>query len=159
METSEVLTGLRRERGLTQDKLAERLFVTRQAVSRWETGETTPNTETLKLLSREFGLSINELLGQPQEIICQSCAMPLRKAEDLGTETDGGVNTEYCSHCYREGSFTHDRTLEEMVESNLRFLSEFNAENGSDYSEEEARTILKMHLKTLRRWKETQGES
>ena len=51
--------------------MAQRLLVTRQAVSRWETGETLPNTETLKLLSREFGLSINTLLGSPRQLICQ----------------------------------------------------------------------------------------
>ena len=48
METKEILHHLREERGLSQDELAEKLFVTRQAVSRWENGETTPNPETLK---------------------------------------------------------------------------------------------------------------
>ena len=47
--------------GLSQDELAEKVFVTRQAVSRWENGETTPNTETLKLLSKLFDVSINTL--------------------------------------------------------------------------------------------------
>ena len=42
------------ENGMSQDELAEKVFVTRQAVSRWENGETVPNTETLKLLSRLF---------------------------------------------------------------------------------------------------------
>ncbi len=48
---------------MSQDELAEKVFVTRQAVSRWENGETVPNTETLKLLSRLFDVSINTLLG------------------------------------------------------------------------------------------------
>ena len=51
METKEILHHLREERGLSQDELAEKLFMTRQAVSRWENGETTPNPETLKRLS------------------------------------------------------------------------------------------------------------
>ncbi|SCZ77826.1 helix-turn-helix transcriptional regulator [Pseudobutyrivibrio xylanivorans] len=51
MSTQEVLLELRTKNGLSQDELAEKVFVTRQAVSRWENGDTVPNTETLKLLS------------------------------------------------------------------------------------------------------------
>ena len=47
MNTKDILYHLRTERGLSQDELAAKIFVTRQAVSRWETGETTPNVETL----------------------------------------------------------------------------------------------------------------
>lgn len=54
METKTVIYELRTKRGLSQDELAEKVFVTRQAVSRWENGETVPNTETLKLLSNVF---------------------------------------------------------------------------------------------------------
>ena len=54
MDTKEILLELRTKRGLSQEQLAEEVHVTRQAVSRWETGETVPNTETLKLLSRLF---------------------------------------------------------------------------------------------------------
>ena len=55
MDTKEVIFELRTKNGLSQDELAEKVFVTRQAVSRWENGETVPNTETLKLLSKLFG--------------------------------------------------------------------------------------------------------
>ena len=54
MEPKEILLQLRTGRGLSQEALAEKVFVTRQAVSRWENGETVPNTETLKLLSKLF---------------------------------------------------------------------------------------------------------
>ena len=67
METKDMIRELRTKKGLSQDELAEKVFVTRQAVSRWETGETTPNTETLKLLSKLFDVSINTLLGSPRE--------------------------------------------------------------------------------------------
>ena len=50
METKDIIVELRKKNGLSQDELAEKVFVTRQAVSRWETGETIPNTEALKLL-------------------------------------------------------------------------------------------------------------
>ena len=77
METRKVILELRTKRGLSQDELAEKVMVTRQAVSRWENGETVPNTETLKLLSKEFDVSINTLLGEPRKLICQCCGMPL----------------------------------------------------------------------------------
>lgn len=63
METKNVILELRTKSGLSQEELAEKIMVTRQAVSRWENGETVPNTETLKLLSRVFDVSINTLLG------------------------------------------------------------------------------------------------
>ena len=52
MEIREVLKNLRESNHLTQDQMAERVMVTRQAVSRWENGETQPNTDTLKIISR-----------------------------------------------------------------------------------------------------------
>jgi transcriptional regulator with XRE-family HTH domain len=69
MSTKDVIYELRTKNGLSQDDLAEKVFVTRQAVSRWETGETVPNTETLKLLSKLFNVSINTLLGSPQKLV------------------------------------------------------------------------------------------
>ena len=62
METKDIILELRTKKGLSQDELAESVFVTRQAVSRWENGETIPNTETLKLLSKFFNVSINTLI-------------------------------------------------------------------------------------------------
>lgn len=154
MEAKEALASLRKENGLTQDEMAERLFVTRQAVSRWENGNTTPNIDTLKTISKEFSVSINALLGDSQELVCQSCAMPMTQAEDLGTNTDGGANAEYCTHCFQNGGYTNNRTIDEMIESNLHSLDDFNKQTGSNYTEDEARTILKMHLATLKRWKD-----
>lgn len=66
MDTKDVILELRMQKGLSQDALAEKIHVTRQAISRWETGETVPNTETLKLLSKLFDVSINTLLGSPR---------------------------------------------------------------------------------------------
>ena len=56
MDTKEILLKLRTKSGFSQDELAEKLFVTRQAVSRWENGDTVPNTETLKLLSKLYNV-------------------------------------------------------------------------------------------------------
>ena len=65
METKDIIAQLRTKNGMSQAELAEKVFVTRQAESRWETGENQPNTETLKLLSKLFDVSINTLLGSP----------------------------------------------------------------------------------------------
>lgn len=65
MEIKDVLFDLRQKCNLTQDELAEKLFVTRQAVSRWENGGTIPNIDTLRLISSVFGVSINSLLDAP----------------------------------------------------------------------------------------------
>ena len=152
MALQNVIIDIRKQHDLSQEELAEQLFVTRQTVSRWENVETTPTIDMLKMLAEKFGVSAQALLGLSETPICQSCAMPLASLDDFGTNTDGTANTEYCSHCYADGAFTHNRSLEEVVEANLRFLDEFNAGNGTHYSEDEARTILKAHLATLARW-------
>ena len=153
METKNVIAEIRKKQGLSQDEMAEKLFVTRQAVSRWENGDTTPNIETLKQISKTFHVSANILLDLPDEVICQSCGMDLKDFEDFGTNGDDSVHKEYCRYCYQKGSFSHDRTVDEMVESNLRFLDEYNHEKGLTFTPEQARTELKQHLLTLKRWK------
>lgn len=124
METKDIIFQLRTKSGLTQDELAEKIFVTRQAVSRWETGETMPNTETLKMLSKLFDVSINTLLGSPRKLICQCCGMPL---DDSSTskETDGTFNEEYCKWCYKDGKFVYT-SLEELTEFLAGHLSNEN---------------------------------
>ena len=101
------IQALRLLKGLSQDEVAEKVYVTRQAVSRWENGETTPNTETLKLLSNLFDVSINTLLGSPRRMICHCCGMELDDAT-TSREIDGDFNEDYCKWCYHEGEFTLD---------------------------------------------------
>ena len=96
METKDILLELRTKNGLSQEELAEKVMVTRQAVSRWETGETTPNTETLKLLSKLFDVSINTLLGSPRQLVCQCCGMPLQDtllSKEKETIVSGAITT------------------------------------------------------------------
>ena len=59
----EKINHLRKEKGLSQEELAELIGVTRQTISNWELGSTFPNPEQLKLLSKTFHISIDELLG------------------------------------------------------------------------------------------------
>lgn len=145
METREVILKLRTQKGLSQDELAEKVFVTRQAVSRWENGDTVPNTETLKLLSKLFDVSINTLLGSPRTLICQCCGMPLDDSS-ISKEPNGEFNEEYCKWCYTDGKFAYT-SLESLVD----FLSE-NMSNES-FPPEQARAYFNEMLPKLNRWK------
>lgn len=145
METKDVIFKLRTKLGLSQDELAEKIFVTRQAVSRWETGETLPNTETLKLLSKFFDVSINTLLGSPRELICQCCGMPLEDSV-ISKETDGIFNEEYCKWCYADGEYTyHD--MDDLID----FCAVHMA--SETYSSEQVREYMKTTLPKLNYWK------
>ena len=62
MALKDKLPELRERAGFTQQTLAEKLFVTRQAISRWETGETTPGIDMTKLLAITLDVPIAELL-------------------------------------------------------------------------------------------------
>jgi len=145
METKDVILELRNKAGLSQDELAEKVYVTRQAVSRWENGETTPNTETLKLLSKLFDVSINTLLGSPRQLICQCCGMPLEDSI-ISKETDGIFNEEYCKWCYADGEYTYD---------NMDDLIEYCAEHMANehFSPEQVRAYMKDMLPKLNYWK------
>lgn len=63
MEFHEKLQALRKQKGWTQEELAERLFVSRTAVSKWESGRGYPGIESLKALSKVYAVSIDELLS------------------------------------------------------------------------------------------------
>lgn len=99
---NENIKRIRKSKGLSQEELAIKLNVVRQTVSKWENGDTVPNTDTLKLLSKEFDVSINTLLGEPRKLICQCCGMPIDDESILGRDKDGTLNEEYCKWCYAE---------------------------------------------------------
>ena len=146
METKDIILELRTKNGFSQDELAEKVFVTRQAVSRWENGETTPNTETLKLLSKLFDVSINTLLGSPRQLICQCCGMPLDDST-ISRETDGTFNEEYCKWCYTDGN---------LIYTDLGQLTDFLVEHTSNenWPPEQARSFYEEHLPKLNYWKQ-----
>ena len=145
MNTKDVIYELRTKSGLSQDELAEKVFVTRQAVSRWETGDTVPNTETLKLLSNTFGVSINTLLGSPRKLVCQCCGMPLED-EMIGRNSDGSLNEEYCKWCYADGTYTYS-DMDELIDVCVKHMA------GENFTEEQARAYMKGLLPTLNYWK------
>lgn len=145
METKDIIRELRTKKGLSQEELAEKIFVTRQAVSRWENGETIPNTETLKLLSKEFDVSINTLLGSPRNLICQCCGMPLEDS-NISKEPDGFFNEEYCKWCYTDGSFVYS-SLEQLTDFLVSHMS------NEQWPPEQARDYFEAQLPTLNHWK------
>lgn len=145
MDTKDVILELRQKNGLSQEELAEKVYVTRQAVSRWENGDTVPNTETLKLLSREFDVSINTLLGSPRKLICQCCGMPLDDSS-ISKEPDGTFNEEYCKWCYNEGNFVYT-SLEELTDFLVGHMS------NEQFPPEQVRAYLNETLPTLNHWK------
>lgn len=146
METKDVILELRTKNGLSQDDLARKIYVTRQAVSRWETGETVPNTEALKLLSELFDVSVNTLLGSPRTLICQCCGMPLEDSL-ISREPDGAFNEEYCKWCYNDGKFAYT-SLETLVD----FLAEHMSND--NFSPEQARAYFEAELPKLNYWKQ-----
>ncbi len=147
MTFQEVFTELRKKAGLSQAEVAEKLFVTRQAVSRWERGETVPEIETLQAMSDFFGVTINTLLGYPTDLVCQSCGMPI-VPEQMGREEDGTLNPHYCKWCWDGGKFCADCTMEEMIDYCLPHMP-FGDEASN-------RTFLSGLLPTLDRWRTPQ---
>ena len=145
MDTKDVILKLRTESGMSQEELAGKVFVTRQAVSRWENGETVPNTDTLKLLSELFGVSINTLLGAGEKLICQCCGMPL-ESEMFSREKDGTPNSSYCKWCYAGGQYMYS-SMDDLIEVCVKNMA------GEEHPESEVRAYLKEMLPQLDYWK------
>ena len=146
MDTKDVLKNIRVKNKLTQDEMAERLSVTRQAVSRWENGDSTPNIETLKQISIAFDVSINTLLGSPRKLICQCCGMPLEDDNVISRETDNSFNEDYCKWCYTDGQFAYE-TMDRLLEFLVSHMSDGN------FTPEQARAYFSEQLPKLKHWK------
>lgn len=123
METKDVILEPRNKKGLSQEELAEKLYVTRQAVSRWENGETVPNTETLKLLSNFFDVSINTL-----------------------KEPNGDFNEEYCKWCYSDGTFKYT-SKEQLIDFCVEHMATEN------WPAEQVRAHMEAVVPKLNHWK------
>lgn len=145
METKDILLKIRKENNLSQEEFAQKLFVTRQAISRWERGITTPNNETLITISKMFNISVNALLGDT-DVFCQSCGMPLSK-EIMSHEKDGKTNEDYCMWCYKDGKYTYE-SVDELIKKVVPILVQ------KGFNEEQARSYMQSKTPTLRHWKE-----
>ena len=146
MSTKDVLKNIRVKNSLTQDEMAEKLSVTRQAVSRWENGDSTPNIETLKQISITFDVSINTLLGSPRKLICQCCGMPLDDDSVISREADNSFNEDYCKWCYTDGQFVY-KDIDELLDFLVNHMS------NDSFTPEQARAYFSEQLPKLKHWK------
>lgn len=144
-KTAETIKTLRLEKNLTQDELGEKVHVSRQAVSRWENGETMPGVDTLKELSQVFGVTINRLLGEPARLVCQCCGMELDE-NSISSAPDGSADPDYCKWCYTDGEFVY-KCLPELVEYLVGHVPLGNS------TPEQATEYFTNHLKELDYWK------
>lgn len=149
MAIKDVLPRLRRERGLTQEDLAKKLFITRQAVSRWETGETAPAIDMTKLIAVMLDVPVTELLEMPEHY-CQSCGMMFTAPDQHGHEADGAEVEDFCRWCYDDGAYTYETTMEDMIEDCAPRMAE-----AMDWTVDESASLLGAVLPTLKRWKES----
>lgn len=148
MAIKDVLPQVRKEKGMTQEQLARKLFVTRQAVSRWENGETTPSIDMTKLIALALDVPVIRLLDMPQEASCQCCGTPFSVPNmPRGTNADGAENPDYCKWCYDEGAFAYE-TMDDVIEVSAPYLAQ-----ATGVSLDEAVSFMGALLPTLDHWK------
>lgn len=148
MAIKDVLPQVRKEKGMTQEQLARKLFVTRQAVSRWENGETTPSIDMTKLIAVALDVPVMRLLDMPQEPSCQCCGTPFSVPNmPRGTDADGAENPDYCKWCYDDGAFAY-KTMDDVIEVSAPYLAQ-----ATGVSLDEAVSFMGALLPTLDHWK------
>lgn len=86
-----------------------------------------------------------------EQKFCQSCGMPLTD-EVRGTEADGKKSEDYCIYCYKDGAFTGDFTMEEMIDYCSMFVGEYNKHTGQNLTCCEYKEVLRGFYPTLKRW-------
>ena len=149
MPIKDVLPQLRQEKGMTQQELAEKLYVTRQAVSRWENGDTTPSIDMAKLIANVLDVPIMTVLDLPQEPSCQCCGTPFSVPNmDKGSDADGAENPDYCKWCYDNGEFAN-ATMDDVIEKSAPYLMQ-----ATGVSLDEAVSFMGALLPSLKRWKQ-----
>lgn len=79
---------------------------------------------------------------------CQSSGMPLT-TDNKGTNADGSRNEDYCIYCYKDGRFTQDFTMEQMIEHCAQFTDEINKESGQTLTQEQAKDIMRQFFHYL----------
>ena len=82
--------------------------------------------------------------------------MPLRfdVEEYLGTNADHSCSDEYCYYCLKDGNYTVDISMNEMVDIWVKYTDKYNWYSGTDYTPQELKTLLNKRLSTLKRWRQ-----
>ena len=87
-----------------------------------------------------------------EQKFCQSCGMPMT-IETLGTNADSSRNDDYCIYCYKDGKFTQDMTMEQMIDHCAQFTDEINRQSGQNLTQEQAKEMMRRFFPHLKRWK------
>jgi len=87
-----------------------------------------------------------------EQKFCQSCGMPLNDQIE-GTNADGSINGDYCIYCYKDGRFTQDVAMEQMIDFCARFTDEINKQSEQNLTQEQAKEIMRQYFPQLKRWK------
>lgn len=154
MAISDIITSIRKESGITQEDMARKLYVTRQAVSRWENGETTPGIDMVKLICVTFDVPLERFFEMPMSYYCQCCSMPIPDAEIHGTEADGSKSDDFCKYCYQNGDFVaKDVNMDEYIEATADMEAE-----ALGISREDAVSLMGTLLPHLKRWREIEKD-
>lgn len=95
-------------------------------------------------------------MNQANKQYCQSCGMPLRfdVEEYLGTNSDHSHSNEYCYYCLKDGNYTVDIPMNEMVDIWVKYTDKYNWYSNTNYTPQELRTLLNKRLPTLKRWRQ-----
>lgn len=87
--------------------------------------------------------------GTEKMVFCQSCGMPMQNSGDFGTDADGGRNGDYCVYCFKDGAFTADITMEEMI----AFCAGHVDDWGMGITKEDAVAMMRENFPKLKRWR------
>jgi len=88
-------------------------------------------------------------MKRPMGPFCQSCAMPMEKPEDFGTNADGGRNDDYCCYCFKDGEFTEpDITMEQMTEKVIDIMVK-----QMNMAEAQVKPMMRAMIPQLKRWR------
>lgn len=88
-----------------------------------------------------------------EQKICQSCGMPMITPEEFGTNNDGSLNQDYCCYCYKDGNFTSQFTMDEMISHCAQYVEDFNSDFDTKLTKEQAIEQMKQNFPALKRWR------
>ena len=149
MSIGQVIKVVREERGLTQSQFAHELFVTQQALSRWEKGTAEPSIDMIRLISTRFEVPMARLMEMPDNGFAkESCAMPFYRRKTMAPNRMEREARLY-SYCYDDGVFLQDyANSDELIAACAPMMAE-----SCHISVEQAEDCMSALLPNLKRWR------